>query len=127
MRFSKLVLFLSVLGFSGSVFAKDYSCRGEYRRFSSEKVFEQKLIPLVVEDDTTAYVKLEAEVNDFALLANISKTDNEALLSIVKAPKYTEGVVSRTSLQGGQASASIITEENSTGVYTLYKVECYAR
>jgi len=127
MKMSKFFYLTVIFLSSGSVFAAEYSCRANYRKFSTEEVFEQKQIDLEKVDETAAYVKYEGELSGYAVLGNISKTDNTVLLSVVKAPNYREGSVSKTSLLSGMASASVIAEENGSGVYTLHKVECYYR
>lgn len=122
----------------------EVECKSTYRLFDSNGVKTEEVKPLVVSFDAGNTTKLTIDLEQGVYMsATIDKVTKDVMLMIVKAPKYTDGVITRASLTNGLARLArtdevkelAVVEENgksvakeiSTGNYTLYKVECYSR
>lgn len=85
----KTALFLVISLISGLAHA--ITCTAEFRKvLQSNQIIEKKVtMPITYQD--SVYVRYEADVEEMGYVAQFEKGTNRALVTVSRAPNYTEG------------------------------------
>lgn len=120
----------------------EVNCTAKYRQFKRDQILADETFPIpqVFKGAGTIKFALELPQGRF-MSATFFEESQEVLLMILEAPDYLDGLVTRSILSQGTASLAqtqsekefVIVDQNGkpgvkeipTGVYTVYRIECY--